>query len=317
MTRIDPLDIRLRLPPTVVLRDEVTVEGTPTGLRLTLRGRSLIVKAALDDAAAFQRLSDRANLATRCLNRAVVRALEALGSRGFLRDAETDTSSIGGLTLVAWCVDEVERLSAEILEPGDSIRRLVQGGWTTTAVRAWFVENFHFTDSAVYRIEPARHYTSNCVHQANWRAFLEQEASHWRIYRPALGFYGTDVEAVRKSPALTATIGVIRAFRDAAESSEYSHALALMWAEEAPSANSLQDDALFSGFTTHYGVPEVVLRPLWWHATENLRAGHTYMPAALISSLPRIDHSSLSAMRAHLVSVMEASVRWYDEMEQA
>ena len=97
---------------------------------------------------------------------------------------------------------------------------------------------------------------------------------------------GTTIQSLPDGLALTrnpTTRLFIEKLRAIAEVSPVAYAAAMIFIERPPTGTELSSDPLYQSLMSYYGFSERLVRPLWWHATENLQAGHSTLGAVVIS----------------------------------
>lgn len=61
-----------------------------------------------------------------------------------------------------------------------------------------------------------------------------------------------------------------------------------------------------------YGFNQAALRPLWWHATENLSAGHSAMGAIVISNRRLLSLHEVDEAVAAVRNTIRAVSEWHE-----
>jgi hypothetical protein len=302
------------LPDAVMVRPTCTVEVTElklilsyAGRQLTMAGPNTLVGYALTP------LAEGRVLTTSGLTPAARRLLTSLAARGLLVDPDQpggadSAEGSSGINTIGCFADENFRLSQEIpSHSDDNWAHFLSGGFAPNWLRASFLENYHFTNSAAFHITPVLDHDLSGLSRAAWLQFLADEIPHYRIWRPAFSSFGWSYSAVQRQLPREPTAWLIESCRGAAAHSELAYLGVLMKIEMAPLESHYSQSPHYGTLLTQYGLPETAVRPLWWHTTENVTAGHSYMPATLLSQLGPICADELndafSYLRLHYLSM--------------
>jgi len=289
------------LPDRVMIRPTCEVEVTERNLLLKYAGRQLTLPGPdTIEGHEYAPLAEGRMLATADLVPMVRRQLSRLASRGVLADPDQPgrvdaAQGSCGINTVGCFADENYRLSQEIPNYSDAhMARFLSGDYAPSYIRACFLEQYHFTNSAAWHIAPVLDHDLSSLSRVAWSQFLADEIPHFRIWRPALSSFGWDFAKVRKQIPREQTAWLIESFRGAAAHSQLSYLGLVAKVEAAPLASHYSESDYYTTLLTKYGLPESAVRPLWWHEKENVVAGHNLMPAALMAQLGYVTADRLS-----------------------
>ena len=313
---ITSTEFTLRLPESVIVRPTCDVEVTDNKLLLKYAGRQLKLAGPETLAGyAFRPLAEGRVLATANLVPAARDTLTRLACRGLLSDpdqpgAVTGSEGSAGINTIGCFTDESNRLSEQFPSDGEANRAaFLSGSHGPEWLPANFLEQYHFTKSAAFHIEPVLDQPLSSLSRAAWLQFLADEIPHYRIWRPAFSSFNWDFEAVQRQIPREPTAWLLECFRGAAAHSELAYLGVVMKVEAAPMESHYSESEYFTTLMTKYGLPEAAVRPLWWHATENVTAGHSFMPATLLSEIGPVSAEQLNEafwfLRRHYVAIRE------------
>jgi hypothetical protein len=88
----------------------------------------------------------------------------------------------------------------------------------------------------------------------------------------------------------------------------------MLFIEQPPGVLDSGDDPLFSALHLHYGLSPRSLRPLWWHAVENLEAGHSALGAVVITNRESVTEEDATACLSHVSTVIQAVADWQSDL---
>jgi hypothetical protein len=221
--------------------------------------------------------------------------------------------TVPALNALSAVFDAIHAESEQAFQPSHPLNRMICGELATGAGRAWLIENYHYTKSASWHISPVLEHPMETEECELWRRFLKDESWHWRIYRPALAGFGLAYRILNERAPQVATERFVEVLRSAAVAGPTVYA-AVMTFIERPPLNDLASDPLFGCLTRHYGFTEAGIRPLWWHATENLTAGHSDLGAAVITRRSVVSEAELTRMLAAVRATVREVARWNAEV---
>ena len=207
-----------------------------------------------------------------------------LAFQGYLEDiAEVPTGGCSGFNIVSRLQDVGTKANSEA---GAVVRGICDGSVSRTVAQQWTEAQFHFTASAQHHISPVlRHARTQEEHEA-WRSFLEDESTHWKIYKKAFADFGTDFTDVASRTPTTATAALISHLHRLATVDQYEYAAACLIIEEPCDEGDVLSNPLYGGLHNHFGLRLEAVRPLYWHSRENETKGHRDMMAAVLASRP-------------------------------
>lgn len=301
---------RVRLAPTTV------VESTETGVRF--RRNEIMLTLALAAPARKALLAaldeDGGGMVTTNIAAVWHQLLEKLAAAGMLVDAAPSACKVSGLDAVVAVLDRIyaEKVEYSLLDNG--VAKFVRGECGNGAGFTWLVENYHFTKSAGYHISPVLRHQLLDSERMLWTRFLEDESWHWRIYRPASAMFGLRLADLDALPRLGQTEQLIESVRAAAELGSLAYAAVTTFLEKPPPSSNAAGHPFFSSLMENYGYTAAAIRPLWWHQTENIAAGHCSLGPIVISNRGAIDPDELEAAITAMTDVIHASHRWHDQM---
>ena len=309
------------LPKSVMVRPTCEVEVTDQNLILQYAGRQLTTAGPNSiEGYALTPLAEGRVLNTSNVVPAMRRVLTALAGRGLLMDPDQpggvdSTEGSSGINTIGCFVDESFRLFREIpSDSEDNWARFLAGDYAPNWLQASILEQYHFTNSAAFHITPVLDHDLSSQSRAAWLQFLADEIPHYRIWRPALSSFGWSYAAVQRQLPREPTAWLIESCRGAAAHSELAYLGVLMRLELAPVESHYSQSPYHNTLIKHYGLPESAVRPLWWHAMENVAAGHSAMPATLMSQLGLISAEQLSEAFSYLRLHYRAMRDFNDEL---
>ena len=91
-----------------------------------------------------------------------------------------------------------------------------------------------------------------------------------------------------------------------------AYAAAMIFIQRPPTGTELSSDPLYKSLMSYYGFSEESVRPLWWHAAENLKAGHSGLGAVVISGRRSLDWLGLQKALAAVSDTIRAVSGWID-----
>lgn len=311
---------RILLPERVKFACGTAVERTPTGMKLVRNGTTLAISAM---AAAWDALDDALNergigLATSDLSVIWSQLLERLATTGMLVDAAHFSGSHGtvrsdaripALNAVVTILDKIYEETLVRFPVGSAIDRFIAGEFDSASAVKWLIENYHYTKSASYHVAPMLQHDMDPEERELWLRFLKDESWHWRIYRPALHQFELTYAELDARDPLPPTRHLIETLHSIADKGPIAYAAAMIFIERPPLWTDLHLDPLYTSLMKFYGFSQATVRPLWWHATENLSAGHSALGVVVIShrrtlSLHQVDEA-VAAVRDTIHAVSE------------
>ncbi|MCX6458676.1 MAG: hypothetical protein NTZ03_00020 [Actinobacteria bacterium] len=309
-------EFTVTLPEWVMVRGTCEVEVTPQHLVLRYGGRQLTLPGPTTLAGyCFAPLAQGRALSTTELPPHARDVLTMLASRGILVDpsrpgALDASDGASGINTIGCLNDEIFRTGAEI--PSNSTTNwelFLAGRFYPEWVRVTFLEQYLFTRSVGWHISPVLDHELSPLSRAAWHQFLADELPHYRIWRPAFSSFGWSFAEVQRQIPREPTSWLIESYRGAAAHSELSYLGIILKTEAAPVERHYNETAYFRTLITEYGVPESVIRPLWWHVIENELAGHGAMPATLLSELGPVSSNQLAEafgyIRLHALAIRD------------
>lgn len=307
---------RVSLPDSVRLAPNATVCLSETGISLSANGSTLQV--ALPDAARrplMRALNEHpAGMSTVGLALSWRQMLERLAIGGYLVDASSEFAIVSPLTALATILGAIHEAEQQNFHVDHPLSRLIAGKYEPATVVTWLVENYHYTKSATAHIGPVLDHAMSDAERALWQRFYEDESWHWRIYRPAFEQFGLDYESLDASGPEAHTREFIQALRRAAEAGPVAYAAVMLFIEKPPQSTDVDEDPLFAGLMQHYGFSRRSIRPLWWHAVENLTAGHSALGAVVITNREQIVQRELDQALSAIGDVVAAVSGWHEKM---
>ncbi|MCX5042164.1 hypothetical protein OG921_03025 [Aldersonia sp. NBC_00410] len=308
----------LLLPESVRLAPETVITNTPVGIKLFRNGCALEISLPVDACAPFQRAlgGQGAGMSTAGLALCWRQLMEKLAACGFLSDAvPSDTAEfVSALNTLTTVIDTIHQHEVKAFPSSHALNRLIAGEYAQSAVVEWLVENYHYTKSAPTHIAPVFGHAMSAAERLLWQRFYEDESWHWRIYRPALHQFGLDFKTVDLRPPAKATARFISALRSAAEASAIAYAAVMLFIERPPLCTDMNDDPLFGSLLRSHGFSRRSIQPLWWHAVENLSAGHSGLGAAVILNRGQIPRTELDTAISAVRDVVEATSAWHQDI---
>ncbi|MCZ4610022.1 hypothetical protein O3S80_40915 [Streptomyces sp. Lzd4kr] len=310
---------RVCLPERVRFPLGIKVEYTPCGLKLGRNGFILdvIVPPASRESLVRALGPDKSGMNTRGLSVSWRQLLEKIALSGMLTDASPSvqhphTTYIPALTALTELFDAIYEESCAQFPAGHALNKLIAGELTQSMAVAWLIENYHYTKSARYHVAPVLNHDMDSSERALWERFLKDESWHWRIYRPAFSQFQLSTSEVDDRRPLQVTSRFIETLRSAAETSPVAYAAAMMFIEQPPLSMNLEEDPLYTSLMEFYGFSLDSIRPLWWHATENLTAGHSALGAVVISNRKSICRRELNIARDAVRDTVHAVGVWHE-----
>lgn len=311
---------RILLPERVKFTCGTTVEPTPTGMKLVRNGTTLTVgvMAAARDALADTLDERGVGLATSGLSVTWRQLLEKLAVTGMLvsashssgsRDTESSDERVPALNTVVTILDKIYEETLVHFSVRSAIDRLIAGELDAASAVKWLVENYYYTKSASYHVAPVLRHEMCPKERELWLRFLKDESWHWRIYRPALHQFELTYAELDARDPLPPTRHLIETLHSIADKSPVAYAASMIFIEKPPLWTDLHSDPLYTSLMKFYGFSQAAVRPLWWHATENLSAGHSALGVVVIShrrtlSLHQVDEA-VAAVRDTIHAVSE------------
>ena len=86
----------------------------------------------------------------------------------------------------------------------------------------------------------------------------------------------------------------------------------MIFIEKPPPWTDVKDDPLYASLIRHYGFSPSSVRPLWWHATENLTAGHGALGAVVISNRRVVSHAEVETALRAVSDTVHAVRAWHE-----
>jgi len=306
------------LPSQVRFAPGVLATPTPEGFRLERDATCVAVatsRAAADSLLRKLRESGT-GLGTAGLALPWRQLLEKLAVNGMLTDpghaADPDCDSVSALDAIAAIRDTIYRASLESFATGSAFEMLLSGALDPAAGVPWLVENYHYTKSASYHIGPVfTHQLAPPEHEL-WRRFLKDESWHWRIYRPAFHQFNLSFEFLDTLEPHPATSDFIETLHSVSCDGPVAYAAAMTYIEQPPQCTTLDEDPLFTALIRFYGFDRAAVRPLWWHATENLTAGHSALGPVVISNRRTVARAELDRALSGVRRTIRAVSAWHE-----
>ena len=209
-------------------------------------------------------------------------------------------------------LDKIHEETLTCFPAGCALDEFIAGRADRPAAIQWLTENYHYTKSARYHVGPVLRHAMDAAERRLWQRFLHDESWHWRIYRPALSQFGFSFTDLDDHSPLPTTRLFIEKLRAIAEVSPVAYAAAMIFIERPPTGTELSSDPLYQSLMSYYGFSERLVRPLWWHATENLQAGHSTLGAVVISGRRALDSLALQEALAAVSDTVRAVSGWID-----
>lgn len=210
------------------------------------------------------------------------------------------------VALIADLRDEVRPGSA----PGFALQRsIIAGDCPPPLLAAWFLENYHYVRSAPHHCSPVLDHEMPATQRDLWRRFLFEESWHWRIFRPMFSAFGWPWDEHRSDTPGAGTRELTEVLAAAARTSPVVYGATLLLTEQVPKTKDVRTDPLYRGALT-LGVPERVLRPLWWHAWSQCPTAHRTLGAMIISQQDTVPAAEAAHAVAAFQAVYAAVGRW-------
>lgn len=209
-------------------------------------------------------------------------------------------------------LDQIHRDTIACFAGDSALQRLIGGRYDQVAVVRWLVENYHYTKSAEHHISPVLHHAMSASERRVWSSFLKDESWHWRIYRPAFAQFGLRFEELDARPPAPSTRHFIETLHAISCGGPVAYAAAMIFIEQPPLSTDVGSDPLYSSLMTHYGFSRSSIRPLWWHATENLVAGHSGLGAVVITNRRIVSRSELDMALQAATDTIHAVSAWHE-----
>lgn len=312
-------DFMISLPPRVWLHTGTDASIDETGTFAISRHQAGL-KATLPPAMGrglLRALQSEAGLEVAKLPPALVQLIMKLAGHGMLRvNSDHDASeTVQAVDFIRHCQDEIAGTSLLAFPPEHPLSAFMRGELDRSVVPQWVAQNYKFTKSAPHHISPVLDHPMSAGEHDFWIRFLEDESWHWRIYKPILHQFQLSHEHLdEQCDEMPATKAFISALRDAALQGPVVYACVLMYVEKSPNCLEYTDDPFFNSLVSNYGVSEASIGPLWWHTTENLRAGHTDLASVIISRRNTLDRQVLDSSLLAIRNVIHAVADWQAEM---
>jgi hypothetical protein len=309
-------DYRIVLPDRVCLHEGTAVELVDAAM--TFRRNEIDLSVTLPPSAgeALRTALDPmgAGLSARGLAPVWRGLMDKLACAGMLHDADPPRNGMSALGAVAAIADRIHRGRIRFDVVDGPMSGFLAGEAPESAAMTWLFEQYHFTKSAVYHITPVLGHPMSDGERALWTRFLEDEAWHWRIYRPALAQFGLDFDDVRELVPAEPTRAFIEAIRAAAQHSPVAYAAAMTYVETPPPCENAADHPVYGKLMQHYGYSAASIRPLWWHQRENVTAGHSDLGSVVLTNRRVLDPEVFAEALSVLDDVVCGGIRWMDEV---
>jgi hypothetical protein len=307
---------RIRLPARVRFSVGTEAEPGEAGLRLVRNETSLSIALAASarDALAAALAENGGGLPTDRLAVTWRQLLEKLAACGMLTEAGAacGPGELPALEALAAVQDRVYHETTAAFTGDGAFDRLLNGQYEQSTALTWLVENYRYTKSASYHVPPVLQHDMEPAERLLWRRFLKDESWHWRIYRPALAQFGLCFDDLDSRPAKPSTRHFIETLHTIACSGPVPYAAAMIFVEKPPLWTEVMQDPLFASLTKHYGFSLSSIRPLWWHATENLSAGHSALGAVVISNRRSVSRVELELALQGVSDTIKAVHAWHE-----
>jgi len=308
---------KTRLPAAVALASGTQTQASSTNLSLTRNGLTISVQIdAAARAALLSRLSAAGpGMATDRLSATWRQLLERLANAGMLVSAQPCVASgpIPAVDALSAVHDAIYDETLLALGAEHVLNRMITGSLAANAGKAWLVENYYYTKSAAYHIAPVLGHEMEINERNLWSRFLKDESWHWRIYRPALTQFGLSFSSLDQGEPHRATQRFVNVLRDAALAGPTVYAAVMIFIEKPP-LDDLESDQLFGSLLRHYGFTADGIKPLWWHATENLKAGHSDLGAAVITNRGALGRGEVDGMVSAARTIVREVSKWNTEI---
>jgi hypothetical protein len=307
---------RVWLPERVRFSAGTAVEPTATGLKLVRNETTLSI--ALDpsarDALVAALAEGGAGLPTGGLSMTWRQLLEKLSASGTLTDAGPPGASgeLSALDALVAVLDRVYRDTVASFTGESALERLISGRYDQSAAVTWLVENYHYTKSASYHISPVLRHDMKSAERHLWQRFLKDESWHWRIYRPALAQFGLRFDELDTRPPRPSTRRFIETLHAISRNGPVAYAAAMIFIEKPPLWTDVDADPLYTSLMRYYGFSLSSIRPLWWHVTENLSAGHSALGSVVISNRQVVSRSELDTALRAVTDTIHAVRDWHE-----
>lgn len=306
---------RVRLPPCTRFAPGVRVHPAEQGLTLARNESTIAISlvptardvllAALDESGA--------GLPTDGLAPTWRRLLERLAANGMLVDPAPGRNIAAVDALVA-LNDRIYQETRVCFPPGNAVDRLIAGSSSTASALAWLTENYRYTKSASHHITPVLQHPMEQQERHLWLRLLKDESWHWRIYRPALGQFGLSFRELDSRQPRPSTTSFVETLHSIADESAVAYAAAMIFIEKPPTSADLDSDPLYTSLMANYGFTAAAVGPLWWHATENMTAGHSALGAVVITNRGRISRRELDAALGAVHDTIRAVSAWHEDL---
>jgi hypothetical protein len=234
---------------------------------------------------------------------------------GFFERPDSSSEVFSGVGACVILADEISRYAEAQLGTHPFIVSMIDGLAPRDAVIEWVLQSRYYTASAVAHIEPSLNAPDATPESSSkLREFLEDEREHWRIYSRILNEIGHErVTAGMAYPkGVERFVGCLRAN---SQKSAFVYAGNLMFIEQIPEADSLEEDPLYSSLIQHYQFSQSSISPLWQHAIANATYGHDSLGAEIICGRNRFATQELDAMILGVKQLIDATRNWYDELQ--
>jgi hypothetical protein len=217
-----------------------------------------------------------------------------------------------GLNAVALIAREIDACEKEISKNNRGLNLILDGTATKKQIQGWILENFHFTRLADYHISPVLLHEQTLEEYQSWKSLLDDEITHWKIYKRLFTELGWDIEAAKCKEPLPSTLNFINCLKAASENNRYSYAAMLSFVERPPSSESIDDDPLYNGLITTYNFSRTAILPLWKHSCLNEVLNHDSLGANVISSKTFFSKGELTELKNSVREIVRATVKWYE-----
>lgn len=293
--------VGVMLPPRLKLQDNARYTAGSDTLQVTAPTRGQMVWSDSRTLALICDIISGAQMVS-AAGPAAHAILEHLACSGVLADPDqaNSWSACSGFNLIGIVLDEIETLQWKLLNKHPLLAGLSDGGLPLNCAKGWLLESYHYTRSARRHISPVLDHAIEQSEREVWKQFLNEEATHWRIYKKAFEFLDWNWAERDAVEPIDATARFIDTLRRSAATSPSSYAASLMFIEQAPTAATLEEDALFGGLIRHYGFPNSAIQPLWIHATLNRDLGHEIWGQCVLSRRPVFSADELSLIRSNI-----------------
>ncbi len=188
-------------------------------------------------------------------------------------------------------------------------RSIIAGTCPPPLLAGWFLENYHYVRSAPHHCSPVLDHDMPAAQRNLWQRFLFEESWHWRIFRPMFSTFGWPWDEHRADTPGTGTRELTDVLAGAARTSPVVYAATLLLTEQVPKTKDVRTDPLYRG-ALGLGVPERVLRPLWWHAWSQCPTAHRTLGAMIISQQQTVPAAEAARAVAAFQAAYAAVGRW-------